>query len=91
VAGHQAQEREAEHGEVDTTSVASITQGSGSPMTLHVVSGPFAAGAFAGKHLEFDVFIDESSATISGACATKVGLKSLHFTGVQGTSTLTVH
>ena len=79
------------------TVVSFTRQGSSNPIVLNAVSpanrvDPKSKSLFQGKHYEFHFVIDETQAQIDAACPgpKNKGIQVLHFTGVQGTSTLTV-
>ena len=67
------------------------------PIVLDAVSptiptDPKSKSLFQGKHYEFHFVIDETQAQLDALCPGPKGkgIQVLHFTGVQGTSTLTV-
>ena len=77
----------------DKGTIASLTQvGSGAPIQLGASSSSFSdpKSLFNGKHAELNIVTDETQSALNTACASKTGIAALHFTGVSGTSTLTV-
>jgi hypothetical protein len=75
----------------DNTTITLFVQNSG-PFGFGVTSAPLAGSKslFMGKTVNMNIIIDEMASAISTSCAAKGGLKALHFTGVNGTSTLTL-
>jgi hypothetical protein len=75
----------------DNTTITSFVQNSG-PLGFGVTSAPLAGSKslFMGKTVNLNIIIDELASAISTSCAAKGGLKALHFTGVNGASTLTL-
>jgi hypothetical protein len=78
-------------GPTDNTTVTSLVQNSG-PFGFGVTGAPFAGSKslFKGKTPNMNIIIDELASAISASCSASGGLKALHFTGVNGTSMLTL-
>jgi hypothetical protein len=76
----------------DNTTLTVVAELTGSPRGFDVVSAPItgAKSAFAGKHAELHIVVDQNAAALTSQCGAKGGLKLLNFTGVQGASTITI-
>jgi hypothetical protein len=78
----------------EKTTMASYVESSGNPITIDMSSQAFGPKSktpgFMDKHADVRFVIDELPAAIAPQCATKDGVKELHFTGVNGPSTLAV-
>jgi hypothetical protein len=66
-------------------------QGTGVPVEIQLTTPAIAdtKSVLLGKHLVADIVMDETQSALDAACAGD-GLSRLHFTGVQGLSTITV-
>jgi hypothetical protein len=76
----------------DTTTLSSVSETASSLRAFGAASSPFAGkkSVFAGKHAVVEIVADEDAATVAAACAAKGGLTVLHFTGVNGASTVEI-
>jgi hypothetical protein len=78
----------------ENTTVASYVESNTNPITIDMSSQAFGPKSktpgFMDKHADLRFVIDEVPAAIAPQCATPDGVKQLHFTGVNGPSTLVV-
>ena len=60
------------------------------PRGFDATSAAFAGtkSVFLGSHAVVEIHIDEDSTAVNAACAARGGLEVLHFTGVNGVSTV---